>query len=231
MKHAKCVRWLLVAFIALLVAGLAYCLWSSGFFASLHSLEAAQGYIERFTPYSQAFYFLLQLASVILAPIPSNVLAVAGGLLFGTLSSFLLTTGAVLLGSILVFLLARLLGRSFADRLVSKRLSEKYLELIHSKRDVFLALVFLFPFFPDDLICILAGLTDIKPLRFFIICLLTRPWGLLAACALGGSTISMPLWLMVLIGMGGVVCFLLGLKYGDRLERFILQKFKKDKGT
>ncbi len=50
-----------------------------------------------------------------------------------------------------------------------QRVADKYLEVIRRKRDIFLILVFLFPFFPDDLICILAGLTDIPLHRFFLI--------------------------------------------------------------
>lgn len=71
------------------------------------------------------------------------------------------------------------------EQLVSRKVADKYLELIQRKRDIFLILVFLFPFFPDDLICILAGLTDIPLRRFVVIVLFTRPWGLLVSCALG----------------------------------------------
>src|SRR5699024_12009379 len=62
-------------------------------------------------PYSHLCFFLVQLLSVVLAPIPSNVTALAGGVLFGTWPSFLMTFGAVALGSVLVFLLARGVGR------------------------------------------------------------------------------------------------------------------------
>ena len=209
-----------------LLGGGGYFLWRTGFFA-ITSLDGMRTYIQNFAPCSHLIYFLIQLASVILAPIPSNLTAMAGGLLFGAWLSFLLTAGAVILGSMIVFLLARVLGRSFADRFVSQRISERYLEIIRRKRDVFLALVFLFPFFPDDLICILAGLTDIPPLRFLVLVTLTRPWGLLVACALGGSVISIPIWAMVLIGAVGLVLFLVALKYGDRWEAALLERFQK----
>ena len=226
MDKAKRTKLLLVLCTLLLLAALALFLWRTGFFSSLGSEAELEAYIWRFTPHTHLIYFLIQLAAVILAPIPSNLLAAAGGILFGTLCSFLLTFSAVLLGSMLVFLLARFLGRSFADRLVSQHLSDRYLDLIRQKQTVFLILVFLFPFFPDDLICILAGLTDIKPLRFFLLCLFTRPWGLLFASALGGASLSLPPWLLVLLGLILALLFLLGLKYGDKLEAAILRKFK-----
>lgn len=186
-----------------------------------------ESYIDRSAPYGQLFFFFIQLLSVILAPIPSNVTALAGAVLFGLWQSFFLTYGAVILGSFIMFCLARVLGRPFTDQFVSKKVSEKYLETIRSKQDVFLLLVFLFPFFPDDIICILAGLTTIPPLRFLIIALIARPWGLLVASAVGSATISIPLWGMILLGIGGVAIFILALKYGDRFEERLLKKLKR----
>lgn len=162
-------------------------LWRSGFFAALSSQQALQDYISQFAPYSHLCFFLLQFLSVVLAPIPSNLSAAAGGMLFGTWPSFFLTIAAVLSASLLVFLLARALGQSFADRLVSRAISDKYLSIVRAKTDTFLILAFLLPFFPDDLLCILAGLTAISTPRFLVIVVLTRPWGLLVASALGGA--------------------------------------------
>lgn len=225
MKQRKWIGTLFVALI--LLGGGGIFLWNTGFFTAATSLEGIQTYIEEFSPYSQLVFFLVQLASVIIAPIPSNITAAAGALMFGMWQSFILTWLAVAMGSMVVFALARLLGQTFANQFVSEKISHRYLDLIKRKRDVFLSLVFLFPFFPDDLICILAGLTDIGYLRFFIIVTLFRPWGLLVACAVGGSVISIPLWGMALIGIAGLAFFLLGLKYGDRLEDAFLERIKR----
>ncbi len=141
--------------------------------------------------------------------------------------SFFITFGAVALGSVAVFALARGLGRGFVDRLVSRKVSEKYLDVIRRKRDVFLVLAFLFPFFPDDVLCILAGLTDISFKRFVVLVLLARPWGLLVSCAVGGSVVTIPWWGMALLGVAGLAVFLLSMKYGDRVEEAILSRLKK----
>ena len=88
-------------------------------------------------------------------------------------------------------------------------------------------MAFLFPFFPDDLLCILAGLTDISWKRFLVLVVLTRPWGLLAACGVGSSTLSIPPWGMALLGLGGLAVFLLAMKYGDQIEDALLTRWKK----
>lgn len=224
MRH----KWLFTLLAALfLIGGGGLFLWRTGFFAAATSLEGIHAYIENFSPYSQVVFFLIQLTSVIIAPIPSNITAMGGALLFGTLPSFFLTWAAVTLGSVVVFLLARVLGQSFVNRFVNAKVSDRYLDLIKKKRDVFLVLAFLFPFFPDDILCILAGLTDISLPRFLILVTLFRPWGLLVACALGGSVISIPPLGMVLIGLVGIAAFVFGLKYGDKVEEKLLAHIKK----
>ena len=210
-----------------LLGGCVYALYATGFFQTLHSRSAMEAYIAQFSPWSHLMYFVIQLISVIVAPIPSNITALAGGVLFGTWVSFLLTWGAVVLGSVVVFLLARSLGQPFVDRMVSHSVAQRYLDVVRRKQDVFLILAFLFPFFPDDLICILAGLSDIPFRRFLIIALLTRPWGLLAASALGGSALSIPLPVMIPLVLVGAAVFLICLKYGDKWENKLLERFKK----
>lgn len=219
--------WPLAAVLLLLTAGLF--LFESGFFHAASSVRGVKDYIESFAPYSHIAFFLVQLFSVVLAPIPSNLTATAGGVLFGTWPAFFMTAGAVLGGSVLVFCLARLLGRPFAERLVSRRVSERYLDQIRSKRDAFLVLAFLFPYFPDDVLCILAGLTDVPTKRFVLIVVLTRPWGLLFASALGGAAIRMPLWLLVLFGVAGIALFLLGLKYAEDIEAWVTRRLNRRK--
>lgn len=223
----KSLKVLLWVFTIAILGGSVWALYATGFFQAVGSQEALGEYIARCAPWSHLAYFGIQLASVVIAPIPSNITAAAGAYLFGLWPSFLLTWGAVTLGSVIVFALARVLGQRFVGQFVSDKLSEKYLDVIRRKRDVFLALAFLFPFFPDDILCILAGLTDISFKRFFLLAVLARPWGLLVACMVGSATLSIPLWGMALLGAGGLAAFLLAMKYGDKLEALVMERLKR----
>ncbi len=223
-KRLKIFLWVLT--IAIL-GGTVWALYATGFFEAAGSQEKLGEYIARCAPWSHLAYFGIQLASVVVAPIPSNITAAAGAYLFGLWPSFLLTWGAVALGSAVVFALARALGQNFAAQFVGEKLSEKYLDVIRRKRDVFLALAFLFPFFPDDILCILAGLTDIPFKRFFVLVVVCRPWGLLVSCLVGSATVAIPLWGMALLGVAGLAVFLLAMKYGDRLEQAVMERLKK----
>lgn len=223
-KKRTVIQWSVTVLI--LLAAL-FALLRSGFFKAISSEAELEAYIARWEPWSQLAFFGVQLISVILAPIPSNITAAVGGVLFGTLQSFLITWVAVVLGSMAVFLLARGLGQRFVRNFVGKKVSDKYLDLIRRKRDTFLLLAFLFPFFPDDVLCILAGLTDVSWKRFLVLTLVARPWGLLAAAAVGGSALDIPIWGMVALGVAGVAIFILAMKYGDRAEAWLINKLKK----
>ncbi len=135
----------------------------------------------------------------------------------------------MILGSAVVFQLSRNLGQRFARRFVSGKLWDRYGEIIRRKRDVFLFLAFLFPFFPDDLLCIMAGLTDVSFRRFLFLVVLGRPWGLLVSAAVGSSVLTIPWWGMILLGAGGVALFLLTLRYGDQVESAIMQLLERSK--
>ena len=223
-NRGKILIWALA--IAIL-GGSVWALYATGFFQAAGSPETLGEYIVRCAPWSHLAYFGIQLASVVIAPIPSNITAAAGAYLFGLWPSFLLTWGAVALGSAIVFILARVLGQKFAGQFVGEKLSERYLDVIRRKRDVFLLLAFLFPFFPDDLLCILAGLTDISFKRFVLLVVIARPWGLLAACMVGSATVSIPWWGMVLMGAAGLAVFLLAMRYGDRLEDAVMKRLER----
>ena len=119
-KTIKVLLWILT--IAIL-GGSVWALYATGFFQAAGSPQAMGDYIARCAPWSHLAYFGVQLVSVVVAPIPSNITAAAGAWLFGLWPAFLLTWGAVTLGSCLVFALARALGQGFVSRFVSEKLS------------------------------------------------------------------------------------------------------------
>lgn len=225
MAHKNRKKWVAALIAVLLIILLSLFLWQTGLIHKLKDTEQMQAYLTEHTPWSQLLFFALQLCGVIIAPIPSNFIAAAGGAAFGFWCGFPITLLAVVLGSCTTFLLARTLGKNFADQVVRKKLPERYLDLLDRKRDSFLALTFFFPFFPDDLLCIMAGLTDISFRRFTCIVLLTRPWGLLCANLFGSSLFDFsPKTIPILILV--TLLFVLGMLYGDRLEQAVLTYIK-----
>lgn len=219
--------WLLIALAIVVVAGIVLLIVFTDVQTLFTSVDALRDYIAQFGSFGMIVFFVIQLISVILAPIPSNVTTIAGAILFGFWPSFLISVAATIGGAMIVFLLAKRFGFKFANRFIQKKVSDKYLKLMENKLDVFLILVFLLPFFPDDIICILAGLTPIKTGRFFVIVVTCRPWGLLGSAMLGSATLRLPVWAWAIVAALTIGVFIAGLKYGDKIEQALIRKFKR----
>jgi len=208
--------------LAVLAAGL--WLWKSGFFGKVGSVKEIRAMIDRAGRWAWLVYFVLQVLTVILAPIPSNVSMMAGALALGFWPALLLGVAAVWSGSMLVFLAARRLGQRAVQKWVDAGTMEKYMPLIKDKQEMFLFLALLFPFFPDDVLCILAGVTTIPTVRFAVLMLLARPWGLAFAALLGSGAMHLPLWgwALMLAALGTVFYF--AMKYNKEIENWLLKR-------
>ena len=197
-------------------------LWESGLLERMNSREEIRILIEEAGPFAGAMYFFIQLLTVIIAPIPSNISMMAGALAMGFWPALLLGLAAIWLGSMGVFLLARRLGQRRVQKLVDRGVMDKYLPVIREKQEVFLFLALLFPFFPDDMLCILAGLTSIPTRRFALLVLLARPWGLAFAALLGSGAFSLPLWGWAIMIAALIALFILAVKYSGQMEDRLL---------
>lgn len=203
-------------------AAAALWLWESGLLERMNSREEIRAMIEAAGPFAGAVYFFIQLLTVVIAPIPSNISMMAGALAMGFWPALLLGFAAIWLGSMGVFLLARRLGQRRVQALVDRGVMEKYLPVIREKQEVFLFLALLFPFFPDDMLCILAGLTSMPTGRFALLVLLARPWGLVFAALLGSGAFSLPLWGWAIWIAALIALFVLAVKYSGRIEDRLL---------
>ena len=215
-KRAR--RIALAVLVVLALAAGVFALYRNGWFERIGSVEELRALIDRAGAFAGIVFFLLQMLTVIIAPIPSNVTMMAGALALGFWQAMLLGIAAIWAGSMLMFLLARRLGHRAVQRWMDHGIMEKYLPVIEEKQDMFLFLTLLFPFFPDDMLCILAGLTSMPTARFAGIRLLARPWGLIFAALLGSGELSLPAWgWAVLVGVLAVI-FVLAMKYSRQIE-------------
>lgn len=138
------------------------------------TLDTLQSFLLQFGIWTPLVFFLLQLLQIIIAPIPGGTVGLVGGALFGTIGGFLISATGTLAGSVIVFLLSKRFGRPFVIRFVSSELIEKYDQIKESKLNTVLFLIFLFPLFPDDMLCFIAGLSPMPVKTFILIVMLAR---------------------------------------------------------
>ncbi len=218
-------RLALLAVIVIAVCVGAALLVKSGMLDEFGSVEGVRARIDAAGPMAGLMYFLLQMMTVIVAPIPSNVTMMAGAMALGFWEALILGLAAVVLGSVLMFAAGRVLGREALAKKLSGGVMEKYLPVIEEKQDMFLLLTMLFPFFPDDIICILAGLTSMSFRRFAVIMAVSRPWGLVISALLGSGLVHapqildvLPWWVIALAVAALTAVFILALRYAAEIE-------------
>lgn len=162
-----------VLFFALLAA---LCLkgWRMGLFRSLDTLQT---YIEGTGVWAPLAFLLLQVLQIVMAFIPGGMLLAGGVVIFGPWEGLAYNFLGTVLGSCLNFRLARRWGRRIAGHLLSPATQEKYLGWLNEGKRFrrLFALAILLPFFPDDALCLIAGLSDMPWRRFLLILLLKLP--------------------------------------------------------
>ena len=175
------------------------------------------------------FIALFTLCSTLLCFVPGTSAAfiAVAVLLFGALKGFILSTVSVFLCSSLMFFIGNFFGERAAVKLVGKESLEKAQNLLDMKSKMLMPLMFLFPIFPDDALCLVAGMTKMKYWYFAIIVVIFRTIGIATICFLGSgfidwSALSIVDW-FVLINIC-VFDIVLIFKYQHKLEEWILRK-------
>lgn len=214
---------ILVAIVAGLIAGFVV-LRRSGRLEMFSSAEALQAWVDGFGAAAPLVFFIIQMIQVIVSPIPGSVTTLVGGMMFGFWPAFALSTAAVLTGSLLAFGLARAFGRPLVVRLVGPTITERYLGAMTSRARIALLLMFVLPFFPDDALSLVAGLTGISWSFFLLAAACTRPWGLLFSSMVGSGMIHVPTWGWALIAAATVAVAWAAMKWGPAIEQRLYQR-------
>lgn len=190
------------------------------------SQETIRAFVQSFGLWAPAIFFLLQVAQVIFSPLPGSVTILAGGLIFGVGLGFLLSGAAVLVGSLIAFFLTRLMGQRMVIHLIGQRQYERYNRFFASKWGLSLVILFLLPFFPDDVLCFLAGLSSLSVGIFVLFLLVGRLPGIFLTTLIGAGAFSFSWWEWIAIGVLSLGVVIVYVKYGDRFERWLQRKGK-----
>ncbi|MGY3725505.1 TVP38/TMEM64 family protein [Granulicatella balaenopterae] len=136
-----------------------------------------QNFIARIGIYGPLLFIVVQITQVIYPVIPGGVTCMVGHVLFGPLWGFIYNFTGIMIGSICNFILARKYGYSFARAFVSEKTYQKYIAYLANdkKFERFLIGAFILPGFPDDFLCMVAGLSKMSLKRFVAISFLAKP--------------------------------------------------------
>ncbi|NFV13475.1 TVP38/TMEM64 family protein [Clostridium sp. FAM 1755] len=182
------------------------------------SLDKFREYIISTGRFGTLLFIFFQILQTVIAPIPGEVIQVAGGYIYGMTFGLIYTVLGMLLGAIMAFYFTRLIGASFIEKLIKKKKSQWILDIMDSKKfTIILFIFFIIPGLPKDFLIYVAGLTPIKPMKFFGILLIARlPW-LLTSVIIGANIHNRNYISLIVIALIVLVLFILGIIYKDKL--------------
>lgn len=209
-----------------------YFLKTTGFLDKVDSIEKFREYISSFGNQAVFWFTLIQFLQVVVLPIPAFITVGAGVLLFGPLKGAIFSCIGIILGSIVAFFIGRIFGFKVAKWLVGEDSLNKGLNIIKGKDKIILTFMFLFPFFPDDILCFVAGITTLSPSFFIIMIIITRIISVFASSfSMNNNIIPYDTWWGILLWVIFILFTLLSMvlicKKGNKIQEFFTRKKSK----
>lgn len=176
--------------------------------------------VDSLGPLGPLAYIGLQILQTVVAPIPGNAVGAIGGLLFGWWGILWTTIGATI-GATLVFWVSRHFGRALVEKLVKKESLDKFDFVIGKRASVILFLIFLIPGLPDDIVCYVAGLTDVPIKKLIVIFALGRLPAVVGNNVIGTGLNEGNIGLVVALVAIGAVIFAILYKQQENIMRLL----------
>lgn len=197
----------------------------------INSFNSLKEIILKSGNFGRLVFLIINILQVVLLPIPGVVSIAVGTILYGPWQTLFLSTSGIVIGSIMAFLIGRKFGFPLACWIFSKELIIKYQKILSNKTGILLFLMFVLPFFPDDMLCVLAGLTDISFKKFAIITLTARAISVFVVAILASGIIipftgwGIVVWLI--LGVIILIAGILGFINRKKLKTKVSTLFKK----
>ncbi|MBO5022181.1 MAG: TVP38/TMEM64 family protein [Clostridia bacterium] len=232
-RKQKVLRTILVVVIVGLILCSTYFVFKiTGVWERVNSVQKLQTLILELGFWGRSAFVLLQFLQVTFIPIPSPILVVAGTLIYGPFEAGLLSLAGILLGSAVAFFIGRIFGKKLVVYMVGKNTEQKWRKFLSGCKYTFV-LMMLLPLFPDDILCLVAGVTDMSSTFFMVTQLISRPIGIFALSYFSsGQIIPYHGWGLIvwgIIAIFSLVAIYLTSKYNQKIENFIKNLFKKQK--
>lgn len=217
---------IIILLIAAIVLAIYLPLKLTGALDKIDSAEKLKEIILQSGAYGYIIFFVLQLLQTTILPIPAVVTTVAGTLVFGPWITFGLSYLSIMLGSLFAFFLGKKVGRRIVVWIAGEKDTLKWEQKLERGKFVYF-LMMLFPFFPDDILCLVVGTTNMSYKFFIITNLITRPIAIAATCFFGSGQLipfsgwGIPVWIVLILI--GLTILILSFKFQPQIEEFVMK--------
>jgi uncharacterized membrane protein YdjX (TVP38/TMEM64 family) len=191
------------------------------FFDFLSDREKTSAYIEGFGPWAPLIFILVQILQVLLAPIPGEATGFVGGYLFGVARGFLFSSIALSIGSMVNFGIGRFLGRRYVRKVIPPKFLVRFDRVARKEGALIVFMLFIFPGFPKDYLCLFLGLSSLRLKIFFLMATIGRMPGTFILSLQGAMLFEQN---YLILALATVICagiFLVGYRYRESLYAWI----------
>jgi len=222
-----------VFLLAVLIALSVFLAYKFGIIELFVNEEKLKNFIQSLGPFGVVGFVLLQAFQVVVAPIPGEVTGLLGGYLYGTFGGIILSTAGLTLGSVVAFILGRIFGKPFVERVVDPVVLSKFDYLLHHKGAFLVFFLFLIPGFPKDYLSYFLGLSRLSLLEFAVIAGAGRLLGTVLL-SLGGDYLRHHEY-EKFISLAGIAVVVMGIVwlFKEKIERLLriwhVKKYRKNK--
>ena len=130
--------------------------------------EETARFVAAFGDGAPVVFMLFQVLQVIFAPVPGEATGFIGGYLFGVAAGFVYSSLALTIGSMINFFIGRFLGQRYIRKLIPEKHLARFDRLVSRKGVLLIFILFIFPGFPKDYLCLFLGLS-VLPFKVFIL--------------------------------------------------------------
>ncbi len=166
-------------------------------------------------------FMSLQVLQVVLAPVPGEATGFIGGYIFGAARGFIYSSLALAAGSWINFAIGRFLGRRYVRRWIPTDKLARFDYLLKRQGIIVLLILFIFPGFPKDYLCLFLGITAIPLQAFLLISSIGRMPGTLMLSLQGEFLFQKNYAVFALIFGVTVLAAALSIRYRETIYRWM----------
>jgi len=186
--------------------------------------ELIKTFVMSFGAGAPLIFILIQIAQVVLAPVPGEATGFIGGYLFGVINGFLYSSVGLAAGSCINFLLGRFFGKRYVRRLIPAEKLNRFDMIVRRQGIIILFLLFVFPGFPKDYLSLFLGISTLPFKVFVILASIGRMPGTYVLSLQGASLFQKDYQIFILLSILCLGFFFIAYRYREGLYRWI-EKF------
>lgn len=183
--------------------------------------DRVTNYVRSFGHAAPLVFIAIQILQVIFAPIPGEATGFIGGYLFGAFTGCFYSTVALTIGSWINFCIGRFLGKRWVRRIIPQARFTRFDYLVRHQGILVVFLLFLFPGFPKDYLCLFLGVSTIPMRVFLLMAMVGRIPGTLMLSLQGGLVYEKNYLIFVLVVAVNILIVYLGYLYRESIYRWV----------